>query len=348
MTRISIQVAATIAAWALGITCLSQPSGGPSNPPPPDTLLTAPPEIPAAYQLQLNQMNTRLDNLGWSLGKVTQLLRDDLTETTERAALEANQTHDRLGALEEKDLQLQRRLDRISKDQQGLANSLRRDMDTLRGQDAELQLHQEVLADTLRQFARSTSADIENIRQNLLTYRFLIGLIILIAAAAAIAIILGIPKDRKNKTLIEESLKLNARILALLDQQLQLMNLMGVEQSEEEKTINHALAVRVGIEIFRMQRGFEKIDPEVKGINALKHALALLEEEFIRQGYAIRDLTGQIYPQDSKVIVKKSTVNDDITPGSPVIEKVITPQILYRGEVVHFGEVEIAISSKDK
>jgi hypothetical protein len=231
---------------------------------------------------------------------------------------------------------------------QSQADSLRRDVDTLRGQGAELRVQQDALADTFQWFARSTNEDLENIRLNLFTYRFLIGLIVLIAAAAAIAIILGIPKNRKNKTLMEETLKLNARILALLDQQLQLMNLMGVEQGETEKEINHALAVRVGIEIFRMQRGFEKIDPEVKGINALKHALALLEEEFIRQGYAIRDLTGQVYSKDSKISVKKSTVKDEVTPGSPVIERVITPQILYRGEVVHFGEIDIAISPEDK
>ncbi|HEX7343600.1 MAG TPA: hypothetical protein VF398_05010, partial [bacterium] len=347
MKRIAPGVIATVVVCSLCSVCCAQQSGSPSSPPSSDTLLTAPAPVSPAVQQQVNQLSTRLDNLGWSLGKVTQLLRDDLTEYTERAALEANQNQNRLSELEEKQLQVQRRLDRISREQRGWADSLRRDMDTLRGQDAELQFHQEALADTFQQFAQSANEEIENIRQNLFTYRFLIGLIVLIAAAAAIAIILGIPKDRKNKTLIEESLKLNARILALLDQQLQLMSLMGVEHGEEEKVVNHALAVRVGIEIFRMQKGFEKIDPEVKGINALKHALALLEEEFIRQGYAIHDLTGQPYQKDSDIKIKKSVEDDTIPPGSPIIEKVITPQILYKGEVVHAGEVEIAVSPKD-
>jgi hypothetical protein len=231
--------------------------------------------------------------------------------------------------------------------QRGVADTLRREIDTLQSKTTSLQSDQEILTSSLNRLTDTTDQIFGSLRRQLRTHRILILAVLLISLTTLLAIALVRRKKAENRLLAEENLKLYDKVCEMLDTQLRFMERMEKRSGPEEQKTDHTLAIRVGIEIFRMRKGLENVDTEVKGINALKFALNLLEEEFIRQGYIIKDLTGQPYLPEYAFKIKKSIAEEKIKSGKPVIEKMITPQILYRGEIVYHGEVELGISSQD-
>jgi len=295
-----------------------------------------------------DELKWKVDSLSWSIEEAERSWRTDFATLADSVGREEARTQKQISDLEEKQLRLERRIAKVATAQRELADSLRRDLDTLRWKDTALSDQQKTIADSFDKLARATDQELSRIGRDLVVHRVLIGLVILVSLVALFTAVMMFRKKREREELVAEGLELNAKICDLLDNQLKLMKQMDAEPRPEEKQPDHALAIRVGIEIYRMRKGIGNMDPELKGLNALKHALTHLEEEFSRQGYVINDLTGQPYLREFSMKVKKSNVTESVKPGRPTIEKMITPQVLHQGDVVYGGEVEIAISPKDK
>lgn len=154
----------------------------------------------------------------------------------------------------------------------------------------------------------------------------------------------------KRIAVVEDRLKLDAKISEILDNQLVLMKKEAIKESSQKANdeIDHSLPVKVGTEIYRMRKRIENMDEDIRGLHSLKNALTRLEDEFVRQGYSINDLTGQQYFDGLTVNVINVIEKTDLRPDIQVISRMITPQICYKGIVISHGEVELFVPSKDK
>jgi uncharacterized membrane protein (DUF485 family) len=166
-------------------------------------------------------------------------------------------------------------------------------------------------------------------------FGFLLILLIIIVAA------ISFRKKLKEIHVAGDSLEHDAKILETLNNHLTLFQKTIVENT-------HSLSITAGTEVFRMRKRLKIMPDDTPGRDALKNALGRLENELSRQGYVVKDLTGQPYVEELTVEIINSIASKDIKPGKPIISRMIKPQIFYNNEAIYHGEAELAISPEDK
>jgi len=155
-------------------------------------------------------------------------------------------------------------------------------------------------------------------------------------------------EDRLSESrdlLDQESLKIDERLVTLLNNQMRLLETHAVKPVNEPKgqaSINdHSLALRVGEEIYRMRFRLNSMTEDTKGIKPLLKSLERLEEDFNRQGYELVDLLNR--PFTDELIAKTRFIpSDDLAPGERIITRVVKPPILYKGKAVELPEIEVS------
>ncbi|OIN97180.1 hypothetical protein AUJ66_04135 [Candidatus Desantisbacteria bacterium CG1_02_38_46] len=210
-----------------------------------------------------------------------------------------------------------------------------------------LSTEQNTLKDIMTDLNQKTDKEITSIKKDTLTKFLVVSLSILFTLLIIIVIIVVFQKKFKKVNVVEESIKIDAKVSEMLENQLVLLKKEAVGKKLPETEIDHSLPVSVGNEIFRMRKRIKHMDENTKGIHALKNALTRLEDEFNRQGYTIKDLTGQSYVDELTVKITNTIRRDDLEPGEEIISRMITPQIFHNGVAVSHGEAELSISSKN-
>jgi hypothetical protein len=149
--------------------------------------------------------------------------------------------------------------------------------------------------------------------------------------------------SKTNQTLQNEALKLDSKLVEILQTQLVIVK-------EERKTkgagiteADHKLPLKVGEEIHRMRKRIENMPGDVKGLSALTNSLQRLEEEFNDSGYEIEDLLGKKYVDGMKVEAR-FVDSPDIPKGEEIIIDVLRPEIKYKGIVIQVAKVEVGKS----
>jgi len=103
---------------------------------------------------------------------------------------------------------------------------------------------------------------------------------------------------------------------------------------------NHALPLRLGLEIHRMRKRMANIPADTKGLGALENSLRRLEESFNDRGYEIVDLLGKPFTEGMTVHARFAP-SDVPDSGEQLITKIIQPQINFEGVLIQPGEVEV-------
>jgi hypothetical protein len=142
--------------------------------------------------------------------------------------------------------------------------------------------------------------------------------------------------DKTKKYLDNESIKLDSKLIKILENQISVIK----DEKKEEKEIDHSLPIQVGLEIYRMRKRIKYMPEETKGINALKNALERLEDEFKSNGYDIVDLLNKPF-NDGLTVEAKFFPSDELKAGEKIITKVIKPQINYKGILVFQSKIEV-------
>ncbi len=136
----------------------------------------------------------------------------------------------------------------------------------------------------------------------------------------------------------EESVKLDGKLIELLERQMALSQELTFVPAEAE--VDHSLPLRVGTEILRLRQRIEKLEDDTKGIRPMLKSLERLEGEFNDSGYELVEMLGK--PYDDGLNVKARFIpSDDISPGENIISKVIKPQINFNGVSIQFAEIEV-------
>lgn len=142
----------------------------------------------------------------------------------------------------------------------------------------------------------------------------------------------------------QETVKLDEKLVALLGNQMRLMENAGptsTDDSPSKAPVDHAFAMRVGEEIHRMRQRLSALPEETKGLKPLLKSLERLEDDFTKQGYELVDLLNKPYVEEMTATAR-FIPSDDLNVGERVITRVIKPLILFRGVMVEMPEIEVS------
>ena len=205
--------------------------------------------------------------------------------------------------------------------------------------------------DTVKQETQTRMLDIDQ-KISVRTVLWIVITIIVLLVSSAVYIILRKKLVLSSRTLDEqiiktretletEAIKLDNKLMEVLETQLQLLKEQPQVPRQQKTEIDHSLALSVGEEIHRMRKRIENMPEDTKGLGALKNSLMRLEEEFNETGYEIIDLLGKPW-NDGLTVSARFVPSDELKPGEQIITKIIKPQINYKGVLVKAAEIEVS------
>lgn len=141
--------------------------------------------------------------------------------------------------------------------------------------------------------------------------------------------------ETAQKAMQEESLKLDNKLVELLDKQMSL-----VPNSGNATKPDHSFALKVGDEIAKIETNLSKMDPEVKGYRQLKQALKRIKDNFNAHGYEIVELLGLDY-NDGMPFETQFVPDETLPEGKRIISGITRLQINYNGEMIQSAKIVV-------
>lgn len=146
-----------------------------------------------------------------------------------------------------------------------------------------------------------------------------------------------------KKSLEEESLKLDSKLVEVLETQLKLKQeekqIISVNSNTE---IDHSLALKVADEIVRMQKNISKMDEETKGLKPLVKGIERIQANFASNGYEMVNLLNKDYDERMNIDVINFLTDENLTEGRKIITSVIKPQVNYNGVLIQRAQVDVS------
>lgn len=146
-----------------------------------------------------------------------------------------------------------------------------------------------------------------------------------------------------KKSLEEESLKLDNKLIEVLETQ------MKVQQEEvrnqpiiTNEKADHSLALKVADEIVRMQKNISRMDAEIKGLKPLERGIERIQANFAANGYEMVNLLNSEYDERMNIDVINFVEDDTLESGKKLISKIIKPQINFNGILLQRAQVEVS------
>lgn len=138
--------------------------------------------------------------------------------------------------------------------------------------------------------------------------------------------------ETAQKSLQEESVKLDGKLVELLDKQL--------KQNTEPKQ-DHSFVLDIANEIARIEQNLAFMDTKVKGVSNLKNRAAAINDRLKSKGYEIPKLVGEKYI-DGNNMKPTMELDEDLPAGTQIIRRVLKPMVIYNGEMIQAAEVVVA------
>lgn len=143
--------------------------------------------------------------------------------------------------------------------------------------------------------------------------------------------------ETAQKAMQEESIKLDSKLVELLDKQLTTLNKPTDERPNKP---DHRFALKVGDEIAKIETNISKMDPSVRGYKQLKQAVQRIKDNFNAQGYEIVELLGLDY-NDGMPFEAQFVPDDTLPEGKRVISGITRLQINYNGEMIQSAKITV-------
>lgn len=145
-----------------------------------------------------------------------------------------------------------------------------------------------------------------------------------------------------KKSLEEESIKLDSKLVEVLETQLKLKEEeLKVQASAGGRDVDHSLALKVADEIIRIRKNLGRMDDKTKGLKQLNASVKRIQNNFAANGYELVDMLGKEYNEGMKAIVN-FVESEDIETGKQVITRVIKPQVNFSGKMVQSAQIEVS------
>ena len=140
---------------------------------------------------------------------------------------------------------------------------------------------------------------------------------------------------RTKKSLEEEAIKLDSKLVEVLESQLKLHQAetpAPVVASTDTATPDHSLALKVADEIVRINKNISQMDSSVKRI----------QDNFAANGYELVEMLGKEYNEGMKVVAN-FIPSDKIETGKQIITRIIKPQVNYKGAMIQSAQIEVSV-----
>ena len=150
---------------------------------------------------------------------------------------------------------------------------------------------------------------------------------------------------RTKKSLEEETIKLDSKLVGVLESQLKLYQAetpAPVVASTDTATPDHSLALKVADEIVRMQKNIAKMPEDVKGLKPLLKGIERIQNNFLANGYEMINLLNKDYDERMNIDVINFITDENIPSGRKVITAVIKPQVHYNGVLIQRAQVDVS------
>lgn len=146
-----------------------------------------------------------------------------------------------------------------------------------------------------------------------------------------------------KKSLEEESIKLDSKLVEVLESQLKLKkeekHIVSANSSTE---IDHSLALKVADEIVRIHKNLQQMDANTKGLKQLSASVKRIQDNFASNGYELVEMLGKEYNEGMKVIAN-FIPSEDIETGKEIITRIIKPQVNYKNEMIQSAQIEVSV-----
>ncbi len=237
---------------------------------------------------------------------------------------------------------------------------LTQNLEALNAQQLTSQNKLTQLTDSIALLDKNTTVRSEQLNQSM-SYRtisLMIGLLILLALMGISYWLLKKRQAENSKDLSTqvqqalESVRQSEEKMVQSDTQLADRLLEVVAQLKQSEQItkagnqqhepDHSLPLKLADEIHRMRKRLAALPEETKGLKPLSKSLERLEEELQEQGYEIIDYTGLKYTENMSVSAR-FVPSDDLEEGQSIINKVVTPQVNFKGVLIRMADVEVSV-----
>lgn len=146
-----------------------------------------------------------------------------------------------------------------------------------------------------------------------------------------------------KKSLEEESLKLDSKLIEVLETQLKIHQEESKSQAITPKDeVDHSLALKVADEIVRMQKNISRMDADIKGLKPLEKGIERIQANFAANGYEIVNLLNSEYDERMNIDVINFIEDNTLESGKKVISKIIKPQVNFNGVLIQRAQVEVS------
>lgn len=147
--------------------------------------------------------------------------------------------------------------------------------------------------------------------------------------------------DQAQKRLQEESVKLNSKMVELLEGQLKIQEAHA--KSENVSTPDHSLVIAVANEVARIEQNLNNMDASVRGVSNLKNRAAAIIASLNSKGYEIPRLLGEPF-HDGYNMDAEMELDESLPVGTQIIRRVIKPQINYERKMIQAAKVVVAFN----
>ena len=150
---------------------------------------------------------------------------------------------------------------------------------------------------------------------------------------------------RTKKSLEEETIKLDSKLVGVLESQLKLYQAetpAPVAASADTVTTDHSLALKVADEIVRINKNISQMDSSVKGLKQLTASVKRIQDNFAANGYELVEMLGKEYNEGMKVVAN-FIPSDKIETGKQIITRIIKPQVNYKGAMIQSAQIEVSV-----
>lgn len=146
---------------------------------------------------------------------------------------------------------------------------------------------------------------------------------------------------KAQKNLEEESVKLDNKLVELLEKQLKTTPAPTAPQTPAQSAPDHSLALKVADEIVRIELNLSRMDPFVKGHKQLSKGVERIKDNFKAKGYEITEMLGKPYNEGMKVVAN-FVPDENLPEGSQIITGITKPQILFNGTMIQAAQITVS------
>lgn len=144
-----------------------------------------------------------------------------------------------------------------------------------------------------------------------------------------------------KKSLEEESLKLDAQLLEIINSQLKIKETQTDKPESGEK--DHSLVLKVADEVTRILMNLEVMDKDIKGYKHLKKYSESILDNLKAYGYEIPQLIGMNYNSGMNMVATLE-FDESVESGKQIIKRIIKPQVNFEGKMIQAAKVTVAFN----